>query len=378
MSVDVLMFDEPTDEDFLRMLASVLDDASLTAQSAVRSAADEAMRRGAIGSGDCLAVLEEGVTPAYKRSIQAAMKLIGNFCRDHGRQLDDTIEIARPTLDGFVGRVLGMSPSSRNDLLSVLAANGTRGFTLAGGTAESRFRRYLDDAVRDLRSGYVRGENIRKPQPTAVSERGFRLLQAVYDELADDVRRRTDAEKVGRDVGMSDKDVRSAIAYLTTTGLLEFVEVGNQRVRITPQGIREVEDARREPNKATNHFPKGVSITIMGDNYNTTAGQVAAIGRNAHASNNTFQQVWEQSGIDLSRLAGELGRLRIAMKAESEDLPERDQAVGVVAGAQQAAIAGDGPGALRQLANAGGWVLRVAEKIGVPVAIEALKRSLPP
>jgi hypothetical protein len=121
--------------------------------------------------------------------------------------------------------------------------------------------------------------------------------------------------------------------------------------------------------------PTVIEGTVMckGDTYNTTAEQVGGIGRNAHVHDNTFQQV--QGGLDLPKLADELGRLRTAMRSEAETR-EQDKAVGVVADAEEAAAKGDGATALRHLKAAGKWTLGIAEKIGVPLAIEYLKRGL--
>jgi hypothetical protein len=48
---------------------------------------------------------------------------------------------------------------------------------------------------------------------------------------------------------------------------------------------------------------------------------------NAHAYDMTFQQVWNQSSIDLPRLAEELAKLHAAMKRESEGTREQDKAI---------------------------------------------------
>ena len=64
------------------------------------------------------------------------------------------------------------------------------------------------------------------------------------------------------------------------------------------------------------------------------------------------------------------------MKGESTGTREQDKAIGVVADAEEAATKGDGPAALQYLKSAGEWTLGVAEKIGVGVAIEALKRAI--
>ena len=63
------------------------------------------------------------------------------------------------------------------------------------------------------------------------------------------------------------------------------------------------------------------------------------------------------------------------MRGEAETR-EQDKAVGAVADAEEAAAKGDGPTALRHLKAAGKWTLGIAEKIGVPVAVEDLKRGL--
>jgi hypothetical protein len=88
----------------------------------------------------------------------------------------------------------------------------------------------------------------------------------------------------------------------------------------------------------------------------------------------TFQQV--QGGIDLPKLAEELGRLRGAMKDKSGGTLEQDEAVGAVANAEKAAAKGDGPAALRYLKSAGEWTLGIAKDIGVKVASEALSKAI--
>jgi hypothetical protein len=125
------------------------------------------------------------------------------------------------------------------------------------------------------------------------------------------------------------------------------------------------------------HRPTGLATiegsTMSRDTYNIP-GQAGAVGPGAHARDNTFQQI--QGGIDVPKLAEELGRLRHAMKGEATGTREQDKATGAVADAEEAAAKGDSPAALRCLKAAGTWTLGIAEKIGMPVAIEALKRAM--
>ena len=115
--------------------------------------------------------------------------------------------------------------------------------------------------------------------------------------------------------------------------------------------------------------------TMNRDTY-SNHGQAGAVGSNAHAHDMTFQQVQNQGAIDLPRLTEELARLRAAMKQETEGKPEQDEAIGEVAKAEKAAGQGDDRTALRHLKAAGAWTLGVAEKIGVPLAVEAIKRMM--
>ncbi|MFL5285451.1 MAG: pentapeptide repeat-containing protein [Rhodopila sp.] len=114
-------------------------------------------------------------------------------------------------------------------------------------------------------------------------------------------------------------------------------------------------------------------VAMSRDTYNIP-GQAGAVGPGAHAEKNTFQQI--QAGIDLPKLADELGRLRGAMKSEATGTREQDKAIGAVADAEEAAAKGDGQAVLQYLKSAGKWTLGIAEKIGVPVVIEALKRAM--
>lgn len=112
-----------------------------------------------------------------------------------------------------------------------------------------------------------------------------------------------------------------------------------------------------------NNFGK----VVMGETYNVT-GNIGAVGRGATGTVNVQQ-------MDLTTLADELGRLRLAL-TELGTNAEHDVALDEVVKAEQAAKDRDRDGALRHLKQAGQWALRVATQIGVPVTTEALKSVL--
>lgn len=127
-------------------------------------------------------------------------------------------------------------------------------------------------------------------------------------------------------------------------------------------------------------YPAPVSINLYGgdnirDKY--SINQAGAVGPNANARDMNWIQIWEKSKgkIELDELIQELEKIRPIMHQEAVT-GEQQIAVGEVAKAQEAAKNGNGPQVLEHLKATGKMALPYAEKIGVPVAIEAIKASI--
>lgn len=120
-------------------------------------------------------------------------------------------------------------------------------------------------------------------------------------------------------------------------------------------------------------FSKEIS---MGDEYNVT-GQVGAVGPNAKAESNTFNQAWQQAAadLDLTTLAAELATLRASMRQQATEI-EHDQAIASIGSAEGAAKKKDGSSALGHLKSAGLWAFDVATKIGTTVAAKAIQTAI--
>lgn len=99
----------------------------------------------------------------------------------------------------------------------------------------------------------------------------------------------------------------------------------------------------------------------MGDTY-INQGQVGAMGKDAQAQNNIFQQI-----------ATDLSHLHEYMDANATT-PEQQASAADVAAAAQAAKAQDKPKMQQYLKNAGKWALNCAKEIGTDVAAEYLKK----
>jgi hypothetical protein len=115
---------------------------------------------------------------------------------------------------------------------------------------------------------------------------------------------------------------------------------------------------------------------VMGDKYEVS-GQAGAVGREAHAHDMSFQQIWANraSEIDLPRLAEELETLRKQLRQQATTR-EHDAAVAEIGAAAEEAERGDGPGALQRLKAAGQWALNAATSIGTTVAAAAIRAAM--
>ena len=115
---------------------------------------------------------------------------------------------------------------------------------------------------------------------------------------------------------------------------------------------------------------------LMGDQYNVR-GQAGAIGTNAYAHSMNFNQNNAQfeGSLDLVQLAEELSKLRQVMMNKAT-VAEHSIAIGEVAKAEKAAKEKNASKVMEHLNAAGHWALDIASKIGVPVAVEVLKRSI--
>ena len=116
-------------------------------------------------------------------------------------------------------------------------------------------------------------------------------------------------------------------------------------------------------------------ITI--NEYNVKAAQIGAIGDGAKVEKSNFNQIWNESSldIDLNKLAEEFGALSSAMKMEAKTI-EEDEAVLEIKKAEEASKDGIGPKAIEHAKNAGKWALEKAQEIGTDIAAEVIKKSM--
>ena len=127
-----------------------------------------------------------------------------------------------------------------------------------------------------------------------------------------------------------------------------------------------------------NALPKEVHMHT-GDKYEIGTAHVV-VGSHATTGNIEAHGDINQSQpttIDFSSLARELADLRLRLRASTDVAdPQADIDIGKIASAEAAAKKGDTNGIRNNLKGVGEWVLDVATKIGVGLAIAALKDAI--
>lgn len=144
------------------------------------------------------------------------------------------------------------------------------------------------------------------------------------------------------------------------------LDIRNQILEKTAKNLERLEALREtRPHYGDN---------VMGDK--NQANQVVSMGRNATFSNNTFNQIAKtlESEINLEKLADDLALLRTEMQKSPQSAEESVEA-GAIAEAELEAKNGNYEKALEALSKTGKWSISVGEKIGVGLAIAAIKAS---
>ena len=118
---------------------------------------------------------------------------------------------------------------------------------------------------------------------------------------------------------------------------------------------------------------------MTGDTYNSkveNSSEVAVAQGRAKASIKSRDRTSVAgAGLDLKTLAGELTQLRVAMRAEAQEV-EHDEAVAAVGKAQKAAETGEAETVMENLKAAGKWALGFAEKLTLGVATKAIEQAI--
>ena len=131
---------------------------------------------------------------------------------------------------------------------------------------------------------------------------------------------------------------------------------------------QELEDLRNMPEDTTENIP--TTITVQGG----SVGQIN-IDTHGNVSQHNNYETNVLPNIDLSTIAKELSKLQQAMSSLSQSTAH-NLSIHEIEKAKQAAQQGNEQQLYRHLRAAGQWALEVATKIGVSIAVDALRIAL--
>ncbi len=137
-------------------------------------------------------------------------------------------------------------------------------------------------------------------------------------------------------------------------------------MRITSKGIRMIDEEPLFERLNT------AGVRIMGDQY-INYGQAGAIGQEAKAEGNTFNQV--NQGIDIQVLAKELEKLSEYLAADAGDA-EKEEDIAIIVLAKNAAQRGDKGKALERLSSVGRWVIDAATQVSATLVAAIIQKQM--
>ncbi|MEM7064208.1 MAG: hypothetical protein AAF572_13720 [Cyanobacteria bacterium P01_B01_bin.77] len=101
------------------------------------------------------------------------------------------------------------------------------------------------------------------------------LLEKIYEESGGDENCPVDPQNIARELGLDLNDLDRAMQYLKGEGLISY-QNSLVNARITHLGIKEIENAKTTPDKATEYFPPFNLIYVEGNVTNSQLQQATS------------------------------------------------------------------------------------------------------
>lgn len=242
-------FQLPTVGDLERLTIEVAEAAQADATRRIHKVKVEMNRRNLLRSSITVGNVAEALKDIHATTIDQVAHLVAGFIQDHGVALEQAIEAVRPHLEAF-------SKDMGRRLIGVAAESGTSMYPT--GEAVDTFRDRLQSMLKNLRVGYIGHRSVVMPNRDTASN-ALALLEALYQDAQSNFRSPVNFLDVGKKIGLDRATATSANNYLNATGLVQDKTVGGG-VIITASGIREIEQAKQNPNMPTANLPAYITI----------------------------------------------------------------------------------------------------------------------
>jgi len=129
-------------------------------------------------------------------------------------------------------------------------------------------------------------------------KRRFQILSTAYEEVDGKEKTHFNYLEIGKRLGLEDEETRNIVLYLKEEGLVENTTPA--LASMSHQGIKEVEEAQRTPEKPTLHFPANINIGRMNVTGTVNFGQIVG---NIHEH---ITQIKNSGNVDLADSLNEL------------------------------------------------------------------------
>jgi hypothetical protein len=237
------LFEKPNKEDFVHMLASIVEESQVVAAEKVSTLQRE-FEKAVNPAAGYTEALTQALLPIHKDRVARAMGLSVDVAQRSGLSLNDLSRTAEhflkervAAISSLVARAPYVNPAVQASLIT---------------SVPMPFIRQIDDGVRAVRVGYIGERSIVMPAAETVQAKALRMLQVVY-ERTQSGNGGISIEEVRGLLGLSPEDAKAGWQYLTDKHLITPFNIPTV-ARINAHGVDAIEAAQLDPDKTTSIF----------------------------------------------------------------------------------------------------------------------------
>ena len=150
----------------------------------------------------------------------------------------------------------------------------------------------------------------------------YKFLNELYNETGGSKNKLVNVIELGKNIGLDTNISHDVSQYLSDEGLLEFAALGGI-IRITHEGIREIENALSHPDQETTYFPP---VSYVNNIVNIHGNSSAPI----QVGNTNSEQTTHIDNSNRDLILGWLQKLEEAMKQQEFDNQELENEIETV------------------------------------------------
>jgi hypothetical protein len=166
----------------------------------------------------------------------------------------------------------------------------------------ARFDQRLDNALKDVEIGFIRGRSANMAEISTNQSKALRLLQYLYNAT----RAQTAPVFIEElKTGLSEEDAKAAWRYLKDRGLIDTFGIP-YTARISSTGVDAIEDAQRSPDNTTSNFPS-ITYNIVNNTMHVGTMENSPIQQGGVQSTQQLTMPYSPHEVtDLRRLVAEV------------------------------------------------------------------------